>query len=428
MFFVLLSVTQFHACYWAGRTVPNMLALSAGTWLSLRPSATSSESIRKRQEKKFTSAITLLAATASIIRAEVALLLFGILALVFYKESTSPSDAGTNPDGNKNTRMPAGKHRLTVLAVRTTIVAGITSTAISIAVDSYFWSAWLAGRRHQQQQRVSLDSNGQGPGALQSLLKMVGFATHWIWPEAWGLLFNVVEGKSSMWGTSPWYAYLFLHLPKLLLASLPLVVVPPLVNLRVRSAIKGWKALLLFPPAVLVLGMSMLGHKEWRFIIYVVPWFNTLAALIAAQIHHNYPGGMAMESLHRIHQARLDGVEADRRAANGTVRVFLPPSPRMTGASAYTFRHAPPFGKWEYNTTESLSTDFGTPEKLWRDGFDYVVTSMNEVEPFIAPSVKGKAEWVLLDSVNAFGGVERQKGLVPLGVRWKREIGILGRN
>ena len=98
----------------------------------------------------------------------------------------------------------------------------------------------------------------------------------------------------------------------------------------------------------------------------------------------------------------------------------------MTGASAYTFRYAPPVGHWEYNTTEiSL---YGTLEQLWEDGFDYVVTSMDEVEQFTAPSKEGEARWALLDFVDAFGGMERRKGIVPLRVRWKREIGILGRN
>jgi hypothetical protein len=168
--------------------------------------------------------------------------------------------------------------------------------------------------------------------------------------------------------------------------------------------------------------------------------------------HHNYPGGKAMESLHLLHQARFDGLGRSRGVANETgkldmtplirprltckvshaiVRVFLPPGPRMTGASAYTFRYAPPFGHWEYNTTESSSMGFGTPEQLWQDGFDYVVTSMAEAESFLAAATrdeKRRAHWVLLDSVDAFGGVERRKGLVPLGIRWKREIAILGRD
>ncbi|KAJ9118541.1 hypothetical protein QFC22_003760 [Naganishia vaughanmartiniae] len=303
---------------------------------ALRPTSIASENT-KRKESKFIYAIVLLATAASIVRAEVALLLVGVVALVFYKESTAPSNAGTSVAGDKNTLPATRKYRLTLLAVRTTIVAGILGAAMSLAVDSYFWSAWLADYRQQEQQlAVNNNSSGQNAGMLQHLLKVVGFGTYWIWPEAWGLLFNVVEGKSSMWG--------------------------------------------------------------------------------------------AMDLLHQVHQERFVGLEGEKSVANEAVRIFLPPGPRMTGASAYTFRYAPPSGHWEYNTTESLSTDFGAPEQLWKDGFDYVVTSMDEAESFIAPSDEGKARWALLRSVDAFGGVQRRKGLVPLKVRWKREIGILGRN
>lgn len=33
------------------------------------------------------------------------------------------------------------------------------------------------------------------------------------------------------------------------------------------------------PPAVMILGMSLLGHKEWRFVCYTIVWFNAAAAV-----------------------------------------------------------------------------------------------------------------------------------------------------
>ena len=60
------------------------------------------------------------------------------------------------------------------------------------------------------------------------------------------------------------------YLPKLLLGSLPLSLIGAVIDSRVRS--------LLFPAVSFIALISCLGHKEWRFIIYVVPIFNIAAA------------------------------------------------------------------------------------------------------------------------------------------------------
>lgn len=103
--------------------------------------------------------------------------------------------------------------------------------------------------------------------------------------------------------------------------------------------------------------------------------------------------------------------------AGESVRVFLPPGPRMTGASAYTFTYAPPRGRWEYNTTESAA--LVTPQQVWDGGFDYVVT--DDLWAWEG------ALWERVRGVEAFAGVERRKGLVPVGVRWKEVMGIYER-
>jgi alpha-1,6-mannosyltransferase len=91
-----------------------------------------------------------------------------------------------------------------------------------------------------------------------------------LWPEFSGLYFNVLQGKSSEWGTSPPHAYLTSHLPKLLLSSAPLAILGAAVDGRVRS--------FLFPSVVFVGAISALAHKEWRFVVYTVPVFNVAAA------------------------------------------------------------------------------------------------------------------------------------------------------
>ena len=121
--------------------------------------------------------------------------------------------------------------------------------------------------------------------------------------------------------------------------------------------------------------------------------------------HYNYPGGTAMEMLHTL------------RPAADAVRVFLPPGPRMTGASAYTYAYAPPHGRWEYNTTETDALETAT--QVWDAGFDYVVTD--------EMSAYDDVRWEKVRGVEAFAGVERRKGLVPVGVRWREVMGVFAR-
>ncbi|KAG8808272.1 dolichyl-P-Man:Man(7)GlcNAc(2)-PP-dolichol alpha-1,6-mannosyltransferase [Serendipita sp. 401] len=114
------------------------------------------------------------------------------------------------------------------------LISGFTSLAITVSVDSYFWQKWP------------------------------------LWPEWQGIYFNVVEGKSSEWGVSPVYAYWALHLPKLLLGTFPFSLVGFTVDPRIRAVA--------IPPIIFVCILSLLGHKEWRFVVYVVPVFNLAAA------------------------------------------------------------------------------------------------------------------------------------------------------
>lgn len=76
---------------------------------------------------------------------------------------------------------------------------------------------------------------------------------------------------------SPFHTYMTSYLPKLLLSSLPLSMVGALSDARTRS---------LLMPALGFIGLiSALGHKEWRFVVYVVPMFNIAAARGAAWMY-----------------------------------------------------------------------------------------------------------------------------------------------
>ena len=88
---------------------------------------------------------------------------------------------------------------------------------------------------------------------------------------AWAaLLLSVMLVAESRLQTSPPQTYITSYLPKLLLSALPLSMIGCLSDKRIRS--------LLIPPLGLTVAISNLGHKEWRFIIYVIPIFNIAAS------------------------------------------------------------------------------------------------------------------------------------------------------
>ncbi|PKY45966.1 Dol-P-Man:Man(7)GlcNAc(2)-PP-Dol alpha-1,6-mannosyltransferase [Rhizophagus irregularis] len=212
-------------------------------------------------------------------------------------------------------------------ALKTGIFTSLWSLGLSLSVDSYFW-----------QER-------------------------WMWPEGYVYYFNIVLGKSSEWGVLPFHAYFTSFLPRLLLISLPLSVFSAFVDKRTLKFL----LLMLF----FVTGFSFLGHKEWRFIVYVVPIFNMCAAIgwiwverkgskfvfilinwiiilllimsFLASISmtlvssENYPGGVALQKLHQI--------QNDFNNA----KVHLDAYTAMTGAS----RFGQIRNDWVYSKNES---------------------------------------------------------------------------
>ena len=95
-----------------------------------------------------------------------------------------------------------------------------------------------------------------------------------IWPELESMYFNLYLNKSHLWGTLPFYWYVLVAIPKLMLFSLPFFF------------LTTGKCILKFYPIILMhVGLhSILPHKELRFIIYIVPLLNICAANTIANL------------------------------------------------------------------------------------------------------------------------------------------------
>ena len=113
------------------------------------------------------------------------------------------------------------------------------------------------------------------PVALGLLVPLVGFgfadAVTWSYPfESFVRYFwiNLVQGRSAIYGSDPWYWYLGVALP---LALGPIFILA-FFGLR-RSAFLSWLAL------ILVASHSVIPHKEARFLYVLWPIAITLAAM-----------------------------------------------------------------------------------------------------------------------------------------------------
>ncbi|KAH0607505.1 uncharacterized protein H6S33_002539 [Morchella sextelata] len=395
IFYTLLQISQFHLPYYASRPLPNTFALILSTaalsFLLPRPVTTP-----KQRRGTYKLGIYILTFTAVIFRSELAILLFFVaLRLLLTRRVSLFRDV-----------IPAG------------IAGGLVGLAITLTVDSYFWQSHNPEVRHF---------------TTPFLTEKTGL----IWPELSGFLYNAIENKSSEWGVSVWHYYFSSSLPKLLLNPSVLLVSLPFCLCGSPTAAKE----LLIPALGYVAVYSYLPHKEWRFVVYIIPaltlcgalgnaWIwdrrtkNAIYALLAMGTcgsivlaalggtgmmlvsSWNYPGGDAVMKLH--HAFAEEGV-------HGVETVHLDTFVSAENEKWNTAIKGVVFDKTE-NEDDLLSA------KFWED-IDWVVTS--DVSRVIG-------KWRIVDSVVGWKGVKVYKpgeivhvGAIGIGEKEAEDLGLV---
>ncbi|CAG8026613.1 unnamed protein product [Penicillium salamii] len=394
IWYIILQASQFHLMYYASRPLSNMFAFGITTlafWLLLpgpRPS---------KPQSQQSLALSLLTFAGVVFRSELALLVgTQTLSLLFMRR----------------------------ISLCRTIFAGLIGLAsgliLTVCIDGAFWQAFP------------------------------------LWPEFEAFRFNVLAGQSSEWGTEPWSFYFLNALPRLIFNPLCYLLAIP-VALR-QPATRNNALPLLIPAMAFVALYSFQPHKEWRFIIYIIPSITSAAALGAGYLwtHRsrsffarwatralaisslavfllsnlillpasaaNYPGGQAIDALHRQHALHEDiSTQAD-------INVYLGNLACQTGVTR--FLQQDPSSGWAYDKTEDGHTK--TTSEFW-DQFDYVVLEVSSDANFMDTDetrlrrALPSSAWESVYVVNGFTGISILRPGVPaVGIAERRILESLG--
>lgn len=370
LFTTVFMLSQFHILFYASRTLPNFVALPLVNYALSKILAGNM------------AGLTWLAFVGVIFRLEVGV--FGV-AIAFTSSLIF---------GQSNFLQC-----IFMLAVGLVVGLGLT-----FSIDSYFW----------------------------------GRATV---PELEAFVFNVVSGNSAKWGVEPYAAYFkkyilnFFRPPHVLIFSIfgfledPVIEKNPPVTSEKQGEVithpaKNSLRILAVSALLFVSIMSFQPHKEWRFIVYIVPVFFLLAGNGAARLWRersksfgnklllllmlgswfvsiavssfmafassfNYPGGDAIRFVNGVINAHAD---------SSPVLVHMDVPACMTGITKFTELHD---GSAIYDKTENEHE----LAKIWND-VTYLITHKNMQEPLASDLIVYQTEhWNHLALVPAFAGV-----------------------
>jgi alpha-1,6-mannosyltransferase len=250
-----------------------------------------------------------------------------------------------------------------------------------------------------------------------------------LWPEWIAFYYNTIQGHSADWGVSPWHYYFANALPRLLLNPATYLLCIPVAILNAATRKRSLDFLI--PLLTFVALYSFLPHKEWRFIVYVIPGLTAISAAGASWIWTrrsksviyallslilatsvllsftastallaisslNYPGGTALHTLHNIPHPTQNhfNVYFDNLACQTGVTRFLEAhSAPQTVLDVLEAQSTVEKRTWAYDKTEDPTLLL---DPLFWAKFDYVLAERPE-------KVIGK--WAVVHVVYGFGGV-----------------------
>lgn len=267
-----------------------------------------------------------------------------------------------------------------------------------------------------------------------------------LWPEWIAFYYNTIQGHSADWGVSPWHFYFFNALPRLLLNPATYLLCIPVAVLNAGTRRRSLD--LLIPLLSFVTLYSFLPHKEWRFIIYVIPGLTAVASVGASWLWTrrsksaiyallslslalsilasltastallalsslNYPGGTALTALHSIPspQNHVHVYADDLACQTGVTRFLEKHSAPQTILDVLEAQQSLQARTWTYDKTEDPAVLL---DPLFWAKFDYVLAERPE---------KVIGSWEVMHVVYGFGGVRVLKPGQKSGVVVEEVVG-----